>query len=90
MVSIAAVGEVIVKGGEHAEFICFATGIGAQNFIYQWFLNKVPVVGQDTQTLIVNSVLESDTGNYTCSVLNAYGGIGQSNNTAVLILVFYF
>ena len=89
MVTIANAGKIVVKEGEQAELICLATGIGASNFKYQWFLNNNPVVGQDTQTLIISSVSEGDTGNYTCSVLNPYGGIGRSNNTAVLILGTY-
>ena len=89
MVTIINAGEVVVKEGQHVEFICLATGIGANNFKYQWFLNKNPVVDQDTQSLIINSVSEDDTGGYTCSVLNPYGGIGQSNNTAVLTLGTY-
>ena len=89
MVTIANAGEIVVKEGEQAEFICLATGIGANNFKYQWFLNRNTVVGQDTQTLIISSVSEGDTGGYTCSVLNPYGGIGRSNNTAVLTLGSY-
>ena len=86
VVTIANPGEVVVKEGEHVEFICLATGIGDGNFKYQWFLNEYPVVGQDAQSLIIDSVSEDDTGGYTCSVLNPYGGIGQSNNTVVLTL----
>ena len=81
--------QVTVKKGEHAEFICAATGVGRNNFKYQWFLNKDFVAGQSASTLIINSVSEGNTGDYSCSVQNQYGGIGRSNNTATLILGEY-
>ena len=78
--------QVTVKKGERAEFICVATGVGRNNFKYQWFLNKDLVTGQGASTLVINSVSETNTGDYSCSVQNKYGGIGRSNNTATLIL----
>ena len=81
--------QVTVKKGEHAEFICVATGVGRNNFKYQWFLNKDLVAGQSASTLVINSVSEGNTGDYSCSVQNQYGGIGRSNNTATLILGEY-
>ena len=86
MVFITPAGEVVVKKGAHAEFNCLATGIGAAIFKYQWFLNNEPIAHQDTRTLIVTSVSAANTGDYTCSVLNPYEVMGQSNNTATLIL----
>ena len=86
MVFIAPAGEVVIKKGACAEFNCLATGIGAANFKHQWFLNNEPIAHQDTRALIVTSVSAANTGNYTCSVLNRYEVMGQSNNTATLIL----
>jgi len=71
-------GEVKVKKGERTEFTCSATGVDASNFKYQWFLNKVLITGQNTSTLVINAVTEDNTGDYTCSVSNSYGGIGNS------------
>lgn len=86
VVSVVAVGETELKEGERTEFICLATGVGANDFKYQWFLNKQRINGEDTQTLVVDPVSEDKTGDYTCSVLNPYKVIGRSNNTITLVL----
>ena len=78
--------EVSVKKGERAEFICVATGLGFSDFKYQWFLNNVPVNGKENRKFVITSVSETNTGDYSCSVLNSYEGIGRSNVTATLIL----
>ena len=77
-------GEMIFKEGDNTKFICSATGVGFDDFKYQWFLNNDPIPGHNTSTLIVTSVSESNTGDYTCSVLNPFGGIGRSNNSVAL------
>ena len=84
MVSIASQNQVEVRKGEHIEFVCSATGVGADRFIYQWFLNDLPVVGQRTSTLVINAVSEDNTGDYKCFARNQYNGTGQSE---VVILV---
>ena len=89
VVSVMSVRETELKEGENAEFNCTATGVGASNFTYQWFLNNQPVDGEDTQTLVVSSVSEGNTGDYTCSVLNPYGVIGRSDNIITLVLGTY-
>ena len=76
--------EVRVREGERVEFFCSATGVGVNNFTYQWFLNNL-IVGQATSTLVINSASEHNTGDYMCFVRNAFGGIGQSE-VARLIL----
>ena len=86
VVFIAPTGKVVVKKGEHAEFNCLATGVGAANFKYQWFLNNESIAHQNTRTLTVTSVSAANTGEYTCSVLNPYEVMSRSNNTATLIL----
>ena len=87
VVSVAPTGEVTVEQGENAVFNCLATGVGALNFSYRWFLNNELVVDQDAQNLIISSVSEGNTGDYTCSVLNPYEAIGRSNNVATLIIL---
>ena len=86
VVSVMARGETELKEGERTEFICLATGVGADNFKYQWFLNNRLIGDEDAQTLVVDSVSEDNTGDYTCSVLNEYKVIGRSNNTITLVL----
>ena len=77
--------EVEVRKGDNVEFICSATGMGANNFTYQWFLNDLPVAVQAMPTLVINDVTESDTGDYVCFVRNPYGGIGQSGVARLII-----
>ena len=71
--------------GERVEFICSATGVGANGFVYQWFLNDLPIADQDTFTLIVRDVSENNTGDYQCFVRNQYDGIGQSEVTRLIL-----
>ena len=87
MVSIVSARK-IVKEGEHAEFNCTATGVGVNDFSYQWFLNNIPISSQDrfqSSTLVINSVSEKNTGDYTCSVRNPYGGIGRSGIARLIL-----
>lgn len=70
--------ELTVKIGEQAEFNCSATGVGANNFKYQWFLNNRAIDGKNTSTLVIDPDSVDDTGDYTCSVTNEYGGFVQS------------
>ena len=78
MVSIASEKQVEVSKGEYIEFVCSATGVGADGFIYQWFLNDLPVAGQRTSTLVIAAVSKDSTGDYKCFVRNQYNGTGQS------------
>ena len=77
--------EIKVEKGKGAEYVCSATGLGIANFIYQWFLNDLPIADQAMPTLVINDVTDDDTGDYVCFVGNPYGGIGQSE-VAKLIL----
>ena len=85
MVSIASEKEVKVRKKEPVEFYCSATGVGADDFIYQWFLNDLPVAGQDASTLIINAVSEDNTGAYKCFVRNQYNGTGQSEVVTLIL-----
>ena len=85
MVSITSEKEVKVRKGEHIEFVCSATGVGADHFIYQWFLNDFPVANQDASTLIVSAVSEDNTGDYKCFIRNQYNGTGQSEVVTLVL-----
>ena len=78
MVSIVPDKRLKVEQGERVEIHCSATGVGTDNFVYQWFLNDLPIVGQDTSTLVIDVVSEDNTGEYQCFVRNQYNGSGQS------------
>ena len=78
MVKIISEIEVNARKGERVEFVCSATGVGSDDFLYRWFLNDLRVADQDTPTLVIGAVSENDTGDYKCFVRNQYDGIGQS------------
>ena len=85
MVSIASEKEIEVSKGEYVNLFCSATGVGADGFVYQWFLNGLPVADQDTSTLVIGPVSEDNTGDYKCFVRNQYNGIGQSEVVALIL-----
>ena len=76
---------MIVPKGGHAEFNCSVVGVTADDFSYQWFLNKAIVAGQNTSTLVIDEASEYSAGDYTCSAKSSYGSIGRSQ-VARLIL----
>ena len=88
MVRIVSETEIKVKRGEHVEFVCSATGVGSVHFIYQWFLNGLPIANQDASILVIDGVSENDTGDYKCFVRNQYNGTSQSEG-ATLVLGSY-
>ena len=77
---------ITLNEGQSTQLFCSATGAGASDFVYQWFLNREPVDGQNTSILKIDAVSVYMTGDYTCSVKNRYEGIGRSQNKATLIL----
>ena len=77
--------QINIMSGESVEFNCMATGVGATDFEYQWFVNQRLIPGQHASTLIINDVTKADSGNYTCSVRNPYKGIGYSGIASLLI-----
>ena len=72
--------------GGNAELLCSASGLGANNFTYQWFLNDLPIAGQAIPNLVINGISVDDTGDYMCFVRNPYGGISQSGVATIIIL----
>ena len=85
MVRILPEDKIQVMKGERVEFVCSATGVGANGFVYQWFLNDLPVADKNTFTLIIEDVSENNTGDYQCFVRNQYNGIGQSEVTKLIL-----
>ena len=85
MVSIASEREIEVSKGKRVNLLCSATGVGADDFVYQWFLNDLPIAGQDTSTLIITTVSDDNTGDYKCFVRNQYNGIGHSEVVTLIL-----
>ena len=70
--------------GDSIALTCLATGVGANNFTYEWLLNNSLINGATERNYNI-IISEMTIGNYTCIVKNQFGGSSQSN-TAILTL----
>lgn len=57
---------------------------GTRPYSYQWQLNGVDISGATDDTLIVTSIHNPDTGNYTCVVTNPWGDSTSVNGSLSL------
>ena len=62
-----------------AMFTTTVSGVGVENFMYQWRHNGTIITGGTGDTLIITNVMESDSGKYECVVTNEYGNQVFSN-----------
>ena len=60
------------------------TGVGAENFIYQWNHNKTVIFGEIEDTLIITNLTLGDSGVYMCTVVNQYG---HNDSSSALLIV---
>ena len=56
-----------------AIFTTTVSGVGVENFMYQWRYNGTNITGETGDTLMITNVMENDSGDYECSVTNEYG-----------------
>ena len=68
-----------------AMFTATVSGVGVENFVYQWRHNGTIIIGETGDTLMITNVMESDSGDYECIVSNQYGDSNQSD-VAVLVV----
>ena len=62
-----------------AMFITTVSGVGVENFNYQWRHNERIITGKTGNTLMITNIMESDSGDYQCIVSNQYGDRVFSN-----------
>ena len=62
-----------------AVFSTIVSGVGVENFMYQWRHNEAIITGETGDTLMITNVMESDRGDYECTVTNQYGDTVMSN-----------
>ena len=60
------------------------TGVGSNNFTYQWRHNGNNITRQNASTLTITNVMESDSGGYDCIVTNQFG---DTNTSPVVMLM---
>ena len=66
-----------------ATFTTMVTGVGSDDFTYQWRHNETIISGETEDTLMITNVMESDSGEYECIVANQFG----DNNTSPVVML---
>jgi len=69
------------------KFTTTVSGVGKENFTYQWRFNGEDINGEISNTLTINSVSKDDGGNYTCVIVNEFGD--SSTSSASVLSEFY-
>ena len=72
-----------VEVTHNATFTTMVTGVGSNNFTYQWRHNGTIISGETGNTLVITNVMESNSGEYECIVDNQ---IGDTNTSNVVVL----
>ena len=73
-----------VEVTHNATFTTMVTGVGSNNFTYQWRHNRTIISGETGDTLIITNVMESDGGEYECIVDNEFG---DTNTSTIVVLM---
>ena len=68
-----------VEVTHNATFTTMVTGVGSNNFTYQWRHNGTIISGETGDTLVITNVMESNVGEYECVVDNQLGDSDASN-----------
>ena len=68
-----------------ANFTTMVTGVGSNNFNYQWRHNGTIISGETEDTLMITNVMESNSGEYECIVTNQFGDTNTSNVVMLMI-----
>ena len=67
----------------NATFTTMVTGVGP--FTYLWRHNGTIISGETEDTLMITNVMESDSGEYECIVINQFGD--TSTSPVVMLMV---
>ena len=68
-----------------ATFTTTVTGVGSDNFTYQWRHNGTIISGEIEDTLVITNVMESDIGDYECIVTNQFGDTDTSDVVVLMV-----
>jgi len=72
-----------IEATHTVNFTTSVSGVGKENFRYQWRYNGVDINGETSNTLNIYSVTKDDSGTYECEVRNEYG-CGCTSKTCAL------
>ena len=75
-----------VEVSHNATFTTMVTGVGSNNFTYQWRHNGTNISGETGDTLVITNVMDSDGGNYSCIVTNEFRDTNESFNVILIII----
>ena len=73
-----------VEVTHNVTFATMVTGVGSNNFTYQWSHNGTIISEETEDTLIIRNLVSSDSGIYSCTVMNQYGDSDLSSATLVV------
>ena len=73
-----------VEVTHNATFTTMVTGVGSNNFTYQWRHNGIIISGETGNTLLIRNVTSHGAGMYNCTVLTQYG---DSDSYSVLLII---
>ena len=68
-----------------AMFTTTVSGVGMENFMYQWRYNGTNITGETGDTLMITNVMESNSGDYECIVTNEYGNSDTSDVVVLMV-----
>ena len=70
----------------NVSFITMVTGVGSDDFTYQWRHNGTIISGETEDTLMITNAMESDSGDYECIVINQFGDNDTSYVLALMVI----
>ena len=79
MVHVIPPNQIVEVTYNASFFATNVTGVGAEEFTYQWRHNDIVMTGEVSEMLFIPYVEESDGGYYECIVTNVFGDTGVSN-----------
>ena len=74
-----------VEVTDTATFTATTTGVGSNNFTYQWRHNETIISGETEDILMITNVMESDSGGYECVVTNQFGDTDTSDVAVLMV-----
>ena len=72
----------------NATFTTMVTGVGSNNFTYQWRQSGTIISGETRDTLIITNLVQNDAGIYDCTIMNQYGD-SSSSSTSLTVTGMY-
>jgi len=74
---------------QSVKFTATVSGVGKENFSYQWRHNGADINGETSPTLTINSVTNDHSGNYECVVENKFGNRVTSSVSELTVKGMY-